>query len=335
MYISIQILNLSYIPGTMDIQTISKSKMITVTLRFDINQVTYEPKLHKPTGKKRNYFHREHRIRLKDGTTYLAILRSWQPLGTKVSTGTATRPPSGNEEIIQQINLHLHGGKVLTVQVDNGLKTAKRETNYDITPSINHRDGNIYFMTMQPFERFKGDITITYTPTAPKLLQESYNSNFNMWEIWHPSQIISVASPNRVIKLNQARLAGISPDLHQQLVSSPENNHVICDGSTDIELMQLYDILEGSVVTPTIGLLKFAIRYEMEPLVAVCENYLGENIKEEIVYELATLAFQQNNDDLLTKTVQFLFKNRGQHAKHFLEGNPKCAAKMLTLLLQQ
>ena len=104
-----------------------------------------------------------------------------------------------------------------------------------------------------------------------------------------------------------------------------------------IETIQtLQNILDKNSVKPeqiTLDLYKFADKFDIQPLVRFCGDYLGTEINMENVFETALVAHLVKDDSLLKKIAVFLTKNSTPEVKNFFKNNPECSAKLFQSML--
>ena len=122
-----------------------------------------------------------------------------------------------------------------------------------------------------------------------------------------------------------------------QHCSSNDGTKEIPMENVSIETIQTFqNILDKNSVKPaqiTLDLYKFADKFDIQPLVRFCGDYLGTEINMENVFETALVAHLVRDDSLLKKIALFLTRNSNPEVKNFFKRNPEIGSKLFESML--
>ena len=95
----------------------------------------------------------------------------------------------------------------------------------------------------------------------------------------------------------------------------------------------LKNIIDKNVVILdeiTLDLLKFADKFNIQPLVKACSNYFAKNINKENMFKLAIIVNRVEDGHLMKKLATlFLSMTDDDATTAFIRNNPECSSKIM------
>ena len=307
----------------MEVRTISSSKKITVELNVNVETIEYK---HSPKYQ-RNSFVLPFTIFLKDGTNYNGYVQVWENfqiqliiLDVKSLNGT--------------VSMMVSNGKLLSTCKEGTCPLAGKDIPSLFT-KISESD-QVKFL--------KGSYTITFEPSDERQLRENCNLTFN--QAFNILQVPSIQSQMDVklvvddqkFEFNKDCLASISPFFKDLFENYPEENEIpMIDCSTqDIKIFK--NIIDKNDIKPdeiTLELLKFADKFNVQPLLKFCGNYFGNKLNKDNIFDIALAANMVNDNSLIEKVANFIQRNRGRiDVQDFLKNNPDCGIKIFQIMFK-
>ena len=184
----------------------------------------------------------------------------------------------------------------------------------------------------------KGSFTITFEPTEIKLLQENVFNSFSLLKLesFKGKNDVKLVAKDQELEFDKSSLAKISPFFKEIFENCPGENKVPMIDSEPQHMQVLKNILDEHLLNPeeiTVGLFKFADKFQIEPLLRICGDHFGKNIEKENMFEIALIANTVNDDYLMGKVAKFFTMNRGDDVLIFLKNNPECSARMFQSMM--
>ena len=311
----------------MDVRTISCNKKITVELEVNVDTIEYVPRDNAVNKKFENCFLLNFHIGLFDGTSYAARIWNWDfskyiylvVENVKSLTGTASIMVSKNKLISKDCN----GCRVNSAGIRHPDK---------LVPSLSIEfTGKLEFL--------KGSFTITFEPTDEKILDENFKNTFNLMELetFKSPKDIKLVVEGREFEFNKACLAGISSFFRDTFENYPGETKIPMIECSVQDVGIFKNILDKKCLKSeqiTVDLFKFADKFEIQPLLKICRDYFGRNIKKENMFEIALIANMVNDDCLMKKVAYFFSINRGKDVDDFLNNNPNCGLRLFKAMMK-
>ena len=307
----------------MAVRAISSSKKITVELDINVDKIEF-----KKDEEGRHCSYHLFAISLSDGTSYNGFI--WI-----LSSEEEGKPEHAIYLIIPSVK-SLSG--TVSLLVSKGLLTKGKMLNncMEIPGKQNNRALVTKYSGQLDF--LKGSYTITFEPTEKKLLQENIFNSFSLLKLesFKGQNDIKLVAKEQELEFNMSSLAKISPFFKEMFENCPGENKVPMIECEPQYMQVLKNILHKHSLNPeeiTVGLFKFADKFQIEPLLRICRDHFGKNINKENMFEVALIANMVNDDYLMGKVARFFTMHRGKEVQKFLKNNPDCSARLFQSMM--
>ena len=155
-----------------------------------------------------------------------------------------------------------------------------------------------------------------------------------------PREEIKVVCGDTSIMFDKTLLCSIS-DVFKTMFENPNNvehqRGAVCLEEIDPRTIKALErFLTSTIVKEedlNVGMLLFADRYNIQPIVQLCLKHLRQNVTKENFVEIAKASDLINDKELLQAAVTFATRNIGTfeddaEVRNFMRSNPECFAKV-------
>ena len=155
-----------------------------------------------------------------------------------------------------------------------------------------------------------------------------------------PTEEINIVCGDQSTMFNKALICSIS-DVFKTMFQNPDNaefqNGTVRMEEIDPSTIKAFErFLNCHIIKEedlNVGMLLFADRYNIQPIVQLCLKHLRKNVTKENFVEIAKASDLINDKDLLQASVTFAIKNIGTfdddpEVRQFMRSNPACFAKV-------
>ena len=244
-------------------------------------------------------------------------------------------------ELISKIDLQVNGVKKRVNAKGDKVQFSKPFVSYGSTIKLKDIEGKI--------STCNGIIELEFQPTSRVLRKQElkgliYHDSFNTGG---KSPDFTIICQDKPFHFNKINLCFVS-DVFQKMIETSYTQEAK-SGSVTIEDFSPHTIdafkrvmFENDVALDeedlTVDLLKFANKYCISPLIKVVAHHLCNNLSFENIFDVIEVAYLIDNEELLQSSAKFINGNSGHfknndHWKRFNDQHPKCAVKLLNLMM--
>ena len=305
----------------MEVRTVSSSKKITVELSINVDKVEYKEDEHE-RNQNLKYFRRVFVIPLSDGTTYDGALLIFKNEGIFLHIDNATI-------LSGTVSLMVSKGMVLShCEIVNFIGESGEQL----------QDTSLFTKYSCQLNFIKGNYTITFEPSEDKLLQENIFNSFSLLKLESiiGQNDVKLVAKEQELEFEMSSLAKISPFFKEMFENCPPEKKVQMIDCEPQHMQVLKNILDKNLLNPeeiTVGLFKFAEKFQIEPLLRICGDHFGKNIKKENMFEIALIANTVTDDHLMGKVANFFTMHPGKDVEIFLKNNPDCSGRLFQSMI--
>ena len=161
----------------------------------------------------------------------------------------------------------------------------------------------------------------------------------------HPIEKVKIICGDTSIMFKKYILCSIS-DVFRAMFENPNNievqNGVVCLEDIDKNIIKAFErFFNASSINEedlTAGMLLFADRYNIQPIVQLCLKHLRQNVSKENFVQIAKASDLINDKNLLQAAANFITKNIGTFeddpdVRNFMRSNPECFSKVLEIMM--
>lgn len=244
-------------------------------------------------------------------------------------------------ELISKIDLQINGVKKRVNAKGDKVQFNKPFASYGSTIKLKDIEGKI--------STCNGIIELEFQPTSRVLRKQElkgliYHDSFNTGG---KDPDFTITCQDKPFHFNKINLCFVS-DVFQKMIGNSDTLEAR-SGRVNIEDFSPETIeafkrvmFENDVALDeedlTVDLLKFANKYCISPLIKVVAHHLCNNLSFENIYDVIQAAYLIDNEELLLSSAKFINGNSGHfkhndHWKRFNDQHPKCAVKLLNLMM--